>query len=233
MRYRYRSSIIFGTANASPSRSGALVKALSTASDGRTMSSRNTFTAPSTAAVGSIPCVSYSLSFSTCVKIWLSCLANASFSAGDTSSRANFATFSTSSSVIFIAQLFRRMVNMAVILTLPPRRAQKHAFSSKAAGSPAAEAYLLGYIAGRWTTENEAGSHFQHAFSPPTPACSGARLPRLFHRHALGKIPRLIHIRPPQHRNMIGEQLQGNRKQDRRHQGMRIGNGKYGIRRPA
>src|SRR5687767_3721646 len=59
------------------------------------------------------------------------------------------------------------MFNMAVILTLP--RAQKHAFSSKAAGSPAAEAYPLRYVAGRWTTENEAGSHFQHAFSPAHP----------------------------------------------------------------
>jgi len=59
------------------------------------------------------------------------------------------------------------MFNMAVILTLPPRRAQKHAFSSKAAGSPAVRAYPLRYVAGRWTSENEAGSHFQHVFFSP------------------------------------------------------------------
>ena len=121
------------------------------------------------------------------------------------------------------------MFNMAVILTLPPRRAQKHAFSSKAAGSPAAEVSLLGTSQddGLEAIFSTSSSH------PPTPACLEARPSRLFHRHALGKIPRLIHVRAPQHRNMIGEELQGNREQDRRHQGMRVRNGKYRISRPA
>src|SRR6185295_3071189 len=70
--------------------------------------------------------------------------------------------------------------------------------SSKAAGSPATEAYISHpptpscqdssftgvYIAGTRTTENAAGSHFQH--------------PILFDRHALGQVPWLIHIRTPQ-----------------------------------
>lgn len=30
---------------------------------------------------------------------------------------------------------------------------------------------------------------------------------RLFHRHTLGKVPRLIHIFPAQDRNVIGQQL--------------------------
>ena len=110
------------------------------------------------------------------------------------------------------------MFNMAVILTLPPRRAQKHAFSSKAAGSPAAEVSLLGTS----QDDGQARTKLEAIFN----ICS-------FHRHALGKIPRLIHVRPPQHRNMIGEELQGNREQDRRHQGMRVRNGKYRISRPA
>ena len=126
------------------------------------------------------------------------------------------------------------MFNMAVILTLPPRRAQKHAFSSKAAGSPAAEVSLLGTSQDDGQARTKLEAIFSTSSShPPTPACLEARPSRLFHRHALGKIPRLIHVRPPQHRNMIGEELQGNREQDRRHQGMRVRNGKYRISRPA
>lgn len=36
---------------------------------------------------------------------------------------------------------------------------------------------------------------------------------RLFHRHTLGQIPRLIHIFSTQDRNVIRQQLQRNRKE--------------------
>ena len=40
----------------------------------------------------------------------------------------------------------------------------------------------------------------------------------LFHRHRLGQIPRLVHIRPPCQRRMVSEQLQRHHVQDRRQQ---------------
>lgn len=39
--------------------------------------------------------------------------------------------------------------------------------------------------------------------------------PHLLHRYRFGEIPRLIHIRPLQHRNVIGKKLQWNSKDDR------------------
>ena len=45
---------------------------------------------------------------------------------------------------------------------------------------------------------------------------------RLFYRHTLGQIPRLIHIFPAQHGDVIGQQLQRNREQNRRQQRMDV-----------
>jgi hypothetical protein len=39
---------------------------------------------------------------------------------------------------------------------------------------------------------------------------------RLFHRHTLGQVPRLIHIFSTQDRNVIGQQLQRDRKENGR-----------------
>lgn len=38
--------------------------------------------------------------------------------------------------------------------------------------------------------------------------------PKLFHRHRLGQIPRLVDIRPLQHRDMVAQQLQRDRVDD-------------------
>src|SRR6267143_6692693 len=102
-RHRLLSSIIFGTTKNPSADSGALATARSTDRDGRAMSGRNTLTCPSTVAVGSTPVVSYCFNVSTCVRIWLNCFANAAFSISVNSSRASFATFSTSCCVISIA----------------------------------------------------------------------------------------------------------------------------------
>ena len=79
------------------------------------------------------------------------------------------------------------------------------------------------------------------AKTPLTPvgASQGDRRPRtllenifnilLFHRDTFGQIPWLIHICTPQHGDMIRQQLQRNRKQNRREQRMGVGNREHRI----
>src|SRR5215831_18253963 len=55
-----------------------------------------------------------------------------------------------------------RMFKMVAFSPTHPGAPKHTPLPRKAAGCPATEAYLLRYVAGRWTTENEAGGHFQH-----------------------------------------------------------------------
>src|SRR5215510_1670461 len=193
--------MIFGTKNLFASCSGAFANALSTGNDGRMMSSRNTFICPNTVAVASMPLVSYCFNFSTCVRIWLSCLANASCSASVISNRANFATFSTSCFVISIA-------------VFPFLEDVQNGLPARPQGVRRPRRTILGTSQedGRLRTRLEAIFNI-----------------RLFHRHALREIPRLIHIRSSQHRNVIGQELQRYRKQDRGHQRVCIRDRKNGF----
>src|SRR4051812_21993081 len=56
------------------------------------------------------------------------------------------------------------------------------------------------------TTESELAPRALMAQLRPTSAWRS-----LLHRHALRQIPRLVHIRPANHRGVIGEKLQRNR----------------------
>ena len=68
---------------------------------------------------------------------------------------------------------------------------------SKAAGESKPEAYPLGYV---------------EDFDEPRTPLEAIFNILLFHRHALGQIPWLIHIRAAQHCNMIRQELEWNRK---------------------
>ena len=54
---------------------------------------------------------------------------------------------------------------------------------------------------------------------------------RLLDGDALGEIPRLIDVASPADRDVIREQLQRNREQNRRHQGIGIRHREHDIRR--
>src|SRR2546422_127464 len=55
----------------------------------------------------------------------------------------------------------------------------------------------------------------------------------LLDRHALGQIPRLIHVGSPQHRDVVRQQLQRHRKEDRREQRVHVWNCEHHVGRLA
>src|SRR3989449_2748958 len=55
----------------------------------------------------------------------------------------------------------------------------------------------------------------------------------LFYSHALGQVPRLIHVGSPQHRDVVRQQLQRHRKEDRREQRVHVWNCEHHVGRLA
>src|SRR5881397_3372480 len=55
----------------------------------------------------------------------------------------------------------------------------------------------------------------------------------LFYRNTLRQIPRLIHVGPTQHRNVVRQQLQRHREENRREQRVHVRHGKHRVGRPA
>jgi hypothetical protein len=63
-----------------------------------------------------------------------------------------------------------------------------------------------------------------HFFLPRLPASlSVLQRAALLHRHALGQVPRLVHVRPAQHVDVVRQQLQRHARQDRRTHSRRSG----------
>src|SRR6266571_7729999 len=55
----------------------------------------------------------------------------------------------------------------------------------------------------------------------------------LFYRDALRQIARLIHVGSPQHRNVVRQQLQRHREENRREQRVHVRHGEHRVGRPA
>src|SRR3989442_14682260 len=55
----------------------------------------------------------------------------------------------------------------------------------------------------------------------------------LFYRHALGQVPWLIHVGPAQHRDVVRQQLERHRKEDRREQWVHVWNCEHHVGRLA
>src|SRR4029077_10659272 len=128
--------------------------------------------------------------------------ANADSSLSVNSSRANFATFSTSCFVI----------SMSPHLSIPQDVQNHHPARPQTKTKP--QAYPPGYVEDFVKSRTPLGMIFNIL---------------LLYRDALGQVPWLIHIRTPQHCDMICQELQWNCKQNRRDQWMRVGNRKHRI----
>lgn len=75
---------------------------------------------------------------------------------------------------------------------------------------------IFGYDVEGWIREQlrKDGCHPDRAAAPRISTIEGAAA-LLLHRHRLRQIPRLVHVRPPRHRGVVRQQLQGHDMQDR------------------